>query len=266
MSESEAEYKIKNRPPTIFRTVKNKDNPYVMIDRRPIDNPELSFKAKGILTYLLSRPDGWEVNLVDLANRSTDGISSVRAGAKELQEAGHLKHATIKDESSGLIVSHLWEVYETPHIENLTLDTPQVGVNEQENYENQNAENHNVDKPQCGKSHASIKQLSNKEIIKYSTGRANIFEIYEQNIGILTPMVADVLKAVETEYPQEWIPAAFEEAIRANARNLKYIEAILKRWKAEGFMSPKLKPIKSPRRGKSAKEIGREVVLKLYGK
>ena len=99
-----------------------------------------------------------------------------------------------------------------------------------------------------------------------STGGANIFELYEQNIGLLTPMVADALKAAETEYPPGWIAAAFEEAVKANARNLKYIEAILKRWKVEGFMSPKSKSNKSPGHGKSAKEIGREVVLKLYGK
>jgi hypothetical protein len=79
-------------------------------------------------------------------------------------------------------------------------------------------------------------------------------------------MVADALKAAETEYPPGWIAAAFEEAVKANARNLKYIEAILKRWKVEGFMSPKSKSNKSPGHGKSAKEIGREVVLKLYGK
>ncbi len=41
MSEQQAPYKIEGRPATIFRTVKNKDNPYVMIDRRPM----VSFKV-----------------------------------------------------------------------------------------------------------------------------------------------------------------------------------------------------------------------------
>ena len=50
MSEERKPYKIEGRTPTIYRVVKNKDNPYVMIDRRPVDNPALSFKAKGILT------------------------------------------------------------------------------------------------------------------------------------------------------------------------------------------------------------------------
>jgi hypothetical protein len=158
MTETRAEYKIDGRPATIFRTVKNPDNPYVMIDRRPIDNPALSYKAKGILAYLLSRPNGWEVNLVDLANRSTDGIASVRAGVQELKDVGHLKHTTIYDPRTGKIITHLWEVYEAPYRGNQTQDTPPVG-------DNLNPKNHSVDKPHCGKSHASsIKYLSNTEL------------------------------------------------------------------------------------------------------
>jgi len=99
-----------------------------------------------------------------------------------------------------------------------------------------------------------------------STGRANIFELYENNFGLLTPMIADTLKDAEQTYPAEWIKVAMTEAVTNNKRNWKYVEAILKRWKAEGFILSKIKSEKSPRRGKSAKEIGREVVLKLYGK
>ena len=72
MTEQRKAYKIDGRPQTIYRVVKNKDNPYVMIDRRPVDNPTLSFKAKGILTYLLSRPDGWEVSVADLINSGSE--------------------------------------------------------------------------------------------------------------------------------------------------------------------------------------------------
>ena len=63
---------MSNRPKTIFRVAKNKDNPYVMIDKRPLENPSLSWKAKGVLAYLLSRPDDWEIILGDLIKRSTD--------------------------------------------------------------------------------------------------------------------------------------------------------------------------------------------------
>lgn len=109
------QYKIEGRPSTIFRTVHDKENPYVVINRTAILNPDLSFKAKGILAYLMSRPDGWETNYVDLANRSTDGIISVRSGIKELRDAGHISQR-MQREKSGRFDKTLWEVYETPHI------------------------------------------------------------------------------------------------------------------------------------------------------
>lgn len=134
MSEEKAEYKIPGRPSTIFRTVKNKDNPYVMIDRRPVDNPLLSYKAKGILIYLLSRPDGWEVNLEDLAKRSTDGLSAVKSGVKELKDAGHLKHAGTRNVLNGQFETVIWEVYEVPQVGNQLTGMPQVGVSPQVDY------------------------------------------------------------------------------------------------------------------------------------
>lgn len=124
MSEPKQPYKIKDRPPTIFRVVKSKDNPYVMIDRRPIENTTLSFKAKGILTYLLSRPDGWEVSVADLIKRGTDGEKAVRAGLKELKDAGHMKYTTSR--KAGRITGWLIEVFEVPDADFVQVENLQV--------------------------------------------------------------------------------------------------------------------------------------------
>lgn len=64
--------------------------------------------------------------------------------------------------------------------------------------------------------------------------RPNIFGQYEQNIGPLTPLIADALKDAEQAYPVEWIHEAIELAVRNNKRSWSYCEAILKRWKEEG--------------------------------
>ena len=61
--------------------------------------------------------------------------------------------------------------------------------------------------------------------------RPNVFKLYEENIGPLTPMIADALKDAETIYSIEWIAEAIELAVKNNKRNWKYSEAILKRWK-----------------------------------
>jgi DnaD/phage-associated family protein len=67
-----------------------------------------------------------------------------------------------------------------------------------------------------------------------SAGRPNVFALYEQNIGLLTPLIADELREAEQTYPAEWIEEAFREAVSLNKRSWKYIRAILERWRSEG--------------------------------
>jgi DNA replication protein len=62
----------------------------------------------------------------------------------------------------------------------------------------------------------------------------DIFTLYEQNIGMLTPMIADELRDAERLYPPDWIRDAIKEAVSYNKRNIKYIVTILQRWSLEG--------------------------------
>ena len=64
--------------------------------------------------------------------------------------------------------------------------------------------------------------------------KPNIFALYEANIGIIGPMMAETLKAAEESYPSAWIEEAFREAVTRNRRNWRYIEAILMAWDKEG--------------------------------
>ena len=62
----------------------------------------------------------------------------------------------------------------------------------------------------------------------------DIFSLYEENIGMLTPMIAEEIKDALTEYPEEWIREAVKEAVDNNKRNWRYIARILERWTTEG--------------------------------
>jgi DNA replication protein len=64
--------------------------------------------------------------------------------------------------------------------------------------------------------------------------RPNVFVLYEQNIGPLTPMIADELRDAEQTYPVHWIEEAIEAAVENNVRKWRYILAILERWRQEG--------------------------------
>jgi DnaD/phage-associated family protein len=64
--------------------------------------------------------------------------------------------------------------------------------------------------------------------------RPNIFHLYEEHIGALTPMIADMLREAEELYPADWIEDAMRIAVENNARRWSYVEAILRRWQEGG--------------------------------
>lgn len=64
---------------------------------------------------------------------------------------------------------------------------------------------------------------------------ANIFLLYEQNIGMITPLLKDELMSAEDEYPSEWIVEAVKLAVVNNVRKWSYARAILERWKVNGY-------------------------------
>lgn len=64
--------------------------------------------------------------------------------------------------------------------------------------------------------------------------QAVVYSVYESEIGLLTPFVADEIKVALEDYPEEWIVKALRESAAQNKRSWKYALAILKRWKVEG--------------------------------
>jgi DnaD/phage-associated family protein len=67
-----------------------------------------------------------------------------------------------------------------------------------------------------------------------AAGRPNIFALYEDTIGLVTPILAEALREAEAEYPAAWLERAFRVAAENNARRWNYVRAILERWAREG--------------------------------
>lgn len=84
-----------------------------MVDKFGLNDDRLSFKAKGILVYLLSKPNNWKVSVADLVKRSKEQEKSVRAGLKELTEYGYLVVKMGRD-SSGKFGSTEYIIHEKP--------------------------------------------------------------------------------------------------------------------------------------------------------
>jgi DNA replication protein len=72
------------------------------------------------------------------------------------------------------------------------------------------------------------------EDVQLTSERPPIFVLYEQNIGLLTPMITEELRDAEKTYPADWIADAFREAVELNKRSWRYVLRILERWRVEG--------------------------------
>jgi DNA replication protein len=64
--------------------------------------------------------------------------------------------------------------------------------------------------------------------------RPDVFALYEQNIGLLTPLLSEELKEAQELYPAAWLEDAIREAVRSNKRSWRYVRSILSRWAREG--------------------------------
>lgn len=93
-----------------------------MLDKTFLNNPNLSWKAKGLLAYLLSLPKDWLIRISDLVNRSTDGETSVYSALRELREHRHARIVVIRKED-GKLAGRMWEIDEVGFQENDPTDT-----------------------------------------------------------------------------------------------------------------------------------------------
>jgi DnaD/phage-associated family protein len=67
-----------------------------------------------------------------------------------------------------------------------------------------------------------------------SAERPNVFRLYEENIGPLTPLIADTLRDADETYPAAWIEDALRIAVENNVRKWRYVQAILEDWRTRG--------------------------------
>lgn len=90
-----------------------RENPFVQIDRSCFEDPNLSWRAKGLLGYLLSRPPGWTIRKADLVKRSADGKTVVEGALLDLMEQGYIYYYPERDDK-GKITEWTYEIYERP--------------------------------------------------------------------------------------------------------------------------------------------------------
>ncbi|MEB8798857.1 DNA-binding protein, partial [Bacillus cereus] len=100
----------------IVRVEKNKN--YSVVNNTGLRDERLSWKAKGILAYILTLPDDWVFYREELATHAKDGLDSLRSGMKELKEYGYLQRIPIRNDKNKIVS---WEtvIHEVPQVEPL---------------------------------------------------------------------------------------------------------------------------------------------------
>jgi len=95
--------------------------------------------------------------------------------------------------------------------------------------------------------------------------RPGIYALYEQNVGLLTPLLAEELAEAERLYPAEWVEAAFRQAVVYNRRSWNYVRRVLERWAVEGRQDEEAGR-RAGRPGASATRWGQGAERRGYGR
>ena len=85
---------------TVFRVEKNAN--YTVMSNEHLRNRDLSLKAKGLLSQMLSLPEEWDYSLEGLSRINREGVDAIRTGIRELEEHGYLERRRLRDGSGRL--------------------------------------------------------------------------------------------------------------------------------------------------------------------
>lgn len=210
----------------IYRVEKNKN--YTVMNRTALNDSKLSWKAKGIIAYMLSMPDDWKFYIDELVKHSTDGKSSFRSGFNELVQCGYVKRFPIR-EGEGRGIKE-WEtvIYEVPQENVLLTDFLEVENQEVDFLEVENRTLLSTDL-----------LLSTEELNTDLTNVVvdKVFNFYSQNFGMITPYTSENISKWMDETSEEIVLEAMKRTIEQNKRSWRYAEGILKNWVSKNVKS-----------------------------
>jgi hypothetical protein len=145
----------------VFRVEKTKD--FTVMSNHHFRNRELSLKAKGLLSFMLSLSDEWDYTLEGLAKLNKDGVDSIRTAINELENAGYIERGRKRDEKGQLRDSE-YIIYEQPILRTPTLDNP---TSEEPILENPIQDNPMQENPTQLNIYKSKTKELNTNVIKY---------------------------------------------------------------------------------------------------
>ena len=105
----------------VFRVERTKD--YTIMSNHHLKNADLSLKAKGLLSQMLSLPEGWDYTLRGLSKINRESIDAIRTAVIELEKAKYITRQQGRD-NGGKITGNIYTIYEQPQEKPPLLDFP----------------------------------------------------------------------------------------------------------------------------------------------
>ena len=141
----------------VFRVEKNRG--YTVMSNHHLRNKDLSLKAKGLLSQMLSLPEGWDYTLKGLSLINRESIDAIRTAVWELERAGYITRQQNRD-GKGKMADMLYTIYEQPQTEASVLEQP---ILENPVLENPTSDNPTPENPTQINKDRSSKEKSNTD-------------------------------------------------------------------------------------------------------
>lgn len=217
----------------IIRVSKDKDNPYVVLNKTCLEDVKLSWQAKGLHSYLISKPDHWKIYVNDLCKRSKNGRDATANILKELIENGYVTRKPCRDSNTNkMLGGYDYEVYEIPlehpqELKSRKTDFPETGF--PGNRVSRKPENTEVVSNDFKVSNDVNTIVINEQSQQDKT--TYIKKYFEKYIGVITPNnFIELMSYLDDGMEADVIIRAIDEAIANGVKNYKYIKTILNNW------------------------------------
>jgi len=106
--------------------ISKREHPYAQIDKRILEDARLSWRAKGVICYLLSKPDNWQISIKDIWNKGKEGRNAVQEVMAELEKYGYAS-LEVSQDKNGVFTGKMWTVTEEPKIGfSVATDKPEM--------------------------------------------------------------------------------------------------------------------------------------------
>lgn len=217
-----------------FKVKKTKE--YTIMSNYHLKEKEMSLKAKGLLSVMLSLPEDWDYSIAGLVSICKENESAIKGALSELKDFGYLEVVKLMpNESSNGRIDYIYNIYEKPkqegkkqEIENLPLEILEV---ENQGQLNTNNKYNNINIINTKKQNIDYINNNSSSIEKRDT----IYDFLEQNFG-------RTLNGIEIEMIREWndnelTRYAIKQAVLNGKYNVKYINTILVNYKNNSIMT-----------------------------